>query len=67
MGDLFCPSTEDFRTKVCWYSGNVFAPPYFSGSDVWKSLPSTWRVLFLVEKRKLLNALDAAHYCSERF
>ena len=37
MGDLFCPSTEDFRTKVCWYSGNVFAPRYFSGSDVWKS------------------------------
>ena len=61
MGDLFCPSTEDFRIKICRYCENV------SVFGVFKARPIEWGDLLLevsvllVMKPIALNPSDPAH------
>ena len=67
MGDLFCPSTEDFRINVCGYSGNVFVFGVFRTHTFERVnlLAEGFVILFM--KQSLLNPSEPARYCSERF
>ena len=67
MGDLFCPSTEDFRSKVCGYSGNVFVFGVFPTHTFWRVNDLAEAFLILFMKQSLLNPSEPVRYCCERF
>ena len=67
MGDLFCPSTEDFRSKVCGYSGNVFVFGVFPTHTFWRANHIAKALLIFFTKQSLLNPSEPARYCCERF